>query len=95
MFVIAGLQFSFTQEVALRVSHSYLMSSDRMKPRSGEWTITIGFFKRQPLPLCPMAEAPKSMRTVTLAAWYLSVAVGNLLVVIVTQAGLCSSQVRP
>nr|CAD7602481.1 unnamed protein product [Timema genevievae] len=24
-------------EVALRVSHSYLMSSDRMKPRSGEW----------------------------------------------------------
>nr|CAD7577541.1 unnamed protein product [Timema californicum] len=28
-------------EVVLRVSHSSLMSSDRMKPRSGDWAVTI------------------------------------------------------
>nr|CAD7398248.1 unnamed protein product [Timema poppensis] len=28
-----------THEVALRVSHSSLMSSDRMKPRSGDWAV--------------------------------------------------------
>nr|CAD7413514.1 unnamed protein product [Timema poppensis] len=32
-----------TKEVALRVSHSSLMSSDRMKPRSGDWVVTINF----------------------------------------------------
>nr|CAD7204060.1 unnamed protein product [Timema douglasi] len=32
-----------TKEVALRVSHSSLMSSDRMKPRSGDWAVTINF----------------------------------------------------
>nr|CAD7413774.1 unnamed protein product [Timema poppensis] len=31
------------QEVALHVSHSSLMSSDRMKPRSGDWAATIDF----------------------------------------------------
>nr|CAD7266002.1 unnamed protein product [Timema shepardi]CAD7577502.1 unnamed protein product [Timema californicum] len=31
------------QEVALRVSHSSLMSSDRMKPMSGDWAVTINF----------------------------------------------------
>nr|CAD7572985.1 unnamed protein product [Timema californicum] len=30
-------------EVVLRVSHSSLMSSDRMKPRSGDWAVTIDF----------------------------------------------------
>nr|CAD7406769.1 unnamed protein product [Timema poppensis] len=28
------------KEFALRVSHSSLMSSDRMKPRSGDWAMT-------------------------------------------------------
>nr|CAD7394901.1 unnamed protein product [Timema cristinae] len=31
------------QEVASRVSHSSLMSSDRMKPRSRDWVVTINF----------------------------------------------------
>nr|CAD7576525.1 unnamed protein product [Timema californicum] len=30
-------------EVALRVSHSSLMSSDRMKPGWGDWAVTINF----------------------------------------------------
>lgn len=34
------------------------------------------------------------MKTVTIAGWYLSVAVGNLLVIIITQANLFKSQVR-
>nr|CAD7197329.1 unnamed protein product [Timema douglasi] len=29
------------REVVLRVSHSSLMSSDRMKPRPGDWVVTI------------------------------------------------------
>nr|CAD7404508.1 unnamed protein product [Timema poppensis] len=29
------------KEVALRVSHSSLMSSDRMKPRSGDWAVLV------------------------------------------------------
>nr|CAD7258762.1 unnamed protein product [Timema shepardi] len=33
------------REVALRVSHSSLMSSDRMKPRSGDWAVTIEFLQ--------------------------------------------------
>nr|CAD7196536.1 unnamed protein product [Timema douglasi] len=33
-------------EVALRVSHSSLMSSDRMKHRSGDWAVTINFLYR-------------------------------------------------
>ncbi|CAG2055709.1 unnamed protein product [Timema podura] len=40
-------------EVALRVSHSLLVSSDRMKPRSGDWAVTIAFHKEAAL--CPMA----------------------------------------
>nr|CAD7575062.1 unnamed protein product [Timema californicum] len=31
------------KEVALRVSHSSLMSSDRMKPGLGDWAVTINF----------------------------------------------------
>nr|CAD7462992.1 unnamed protein product [Timema tahoe] len=31
--------------VALRKSHSPLMSSDRMKPRSGDWAVTIDFLQ--------------------------------------------------
>nr|CAD7193853.1 unnamed protein product [Timema douglasi] len=34
---------NMNEEVALRVSHSSLMSSDRMKPRSGDWAVTINF----------------------------------------------------
>nr|CAD7411525.1 unnamed protein product [Timema poppensis] len=49
------MQTLSSQEVALRISHSSLMSSDRMKPRSGDWAVTINFFKRHPLPLCPLA----------------------------------------
>ncbi|KAF2882324.1 hypothetical protein ILUMI_23848 [Ignelater luminosus] len=37
-------------------------------------------------------QAPKSLKTITLAAWYLSVAIGNLLVIIVTQARFFKSQ---
>nr|CAD7593283.1 unnamed protein product [Timema genevievae] len=33
----------FPEEVALHVSHSSLMSSDRMKLRSGDWAVTIDF----------------------------------------------------
>ncbi|ERL89478.1 hypothetical protein D910_06844, partial [Dendroctonus ponderosae] len=36
--------------------------------------------------------APKSMKTVTIAGWYLSTAVGNLLVIIITQLNLFKSQ---
>nr|CAD7420493.1 unnamed protein product [Timema poppensis] len=35
-----------TEEVALRVSQSLLISSDRMKPRLGDWAATIGFSSR-------------------------------------------------
>uniref|UniRef100_A0A6P7GDF2 Uncharacterized protein LOC114336772 isoform X1 n=1 Tax=Diabrotica virgifera virgifera TaxID=50390 RepID=A0A6P7GDF2_DIAVI len=38
-------------------------------------------------------DAPKSMKTVTVAGWYLSVAVGNLIVIIITQINLFSSQI--
>nr|CAD7410767.1 unnamed protein product [Timema poppensis] len=31
--------------VVLRVSHSSLKSSDKMKPRSGDWAVTIDFLK--------------------------------------------------
>ncbi|EEB16571.1 Oligopeptide transporter, putative [Pediculus humanus corporis] len=37
-------------------------------------------------------QAPKSMKTVTMAAWYFSVACGNLLVIIITQAQFFSNQ---
>ncbi|XP_015602452.1 solute carrier family 15 member 2 isoform X3 [Cephus cinctus] len=37
-------------------------------------------------------QAPNSMKTVTIAAWYVSVALGNLMVIIVTQARLFRSQ---
>ncbi|XP_048505505.1 solute carrier family 15 member 1 isoform X10 [Athalia rosae] len=37
-------------------------------------------------------QAPNSMKTVTIAAWYVSVAIGNLLVIIITQARLFKSQ---
>ncbi|KAF5300977.1 hypothetical protein FQR65_LT09021 [Abscondita terminalis] len=37
-------------------------------------------------------QAPKCLKTVTIAAWYLSVAVGNFLVIIITQAKLFKSQ---
>ncbi|XP_048525946.1 peptide transporter family 1-like isoform X3 [Dendroctonus ponderosae] len=37
-------------------------------------------------------QAPKSMKTVTIAGWYLSTAVGNLLVIIITQLNLFKSQ---
>nr|CAD7445201.1 unnamed protein product [Timema bartmani] len=42
-------------EVALHVSHSSLTSSDKIKPRSGDWAVTSDFYERQPLPLCLMA----------------------------------------
>ncbi|KAJ9579926.1 hypothetical protein L9F63_004399, partial [Diploptera punctata] len=38
-------------------------------------------------------QAPKSLKTVTIAAWYLSVSIGNLMVIIITQANLFRSQV--
>ncbi|XP_069688353.1 solute carrier family 15 member 1-like [Periplaneta americana] len=37
-------------------------------------------------------QAPKSMKTVTIAAWYLSVSLGNLLVIIITQVRVFRSQ---
>lgn len=37
-------------------------------------------------------QAPKSMKTVTIAGWYLSTAVGNFLVIIITQLDLFNSQ---
>ncbi|KAF5306062.1 hypothetical protein FQA39_LY09040 [Lamprigera yunnana] len=37
-------------------------------------------------------QAPKCLKTVTIAAWYLSVAVGNFLVIIITQAKFFKSQ---
>ncbi|KAL1517029.1 hypothetical protein ABEB36_000849 [Hypothenemus hampei] len=37
-------------------------------------------------------QAPKSMKTVTIAGWYLSTAVGNFLVILVTQLDLFKSQ---
>lgn len=38
-------------------------------------------------------QAPKNLKTVTIAGWYLSVAVGNFIVILVTQAKLFKSQV--
>lgn len=38
-------------------------------------------------------QAPKSMKTVTIASWYLSVAIGNLMVIVVAQANIFKSQV--
>nr|CAD7255829.1 unnamed protein product [Timema shepardi] len=43
-----GIKQAF-KEVALRVSHSSLMSSDRMKPRSGDWAVTINFLFETPI----------------------------------------------
>ncbi|XP_046750570.1 LOW QUALITY PROTEIN: solute carrier family 15 member 1-like [Diprion similis] len=37
-------------------------------------------------------QAPNSMKTVTIAAWYVSVALGNFMVIIITQARLFRSQ---
>ncbi|CAG9821729.1 unnamed protein product [Phaedon cochleariae] len=37
-------------------------------------------------------QAPRSMKTVTIAGWYLSVAFGNLLVIIITQLNMFRSQ---
>ncbi|GJQ78758.1 hypothetical protein Trydic_g2792 [Trypoxylus dichotomus] len=37
-------------------------------------------------------QAPKSMKTVTVAAWYLSVAFGNLIVIMVTELNLFKNQ---
>ncbi|XP_072396363.1 solute carrier family 15 member 1-like isoform X1 [Diabrotica undecimpunctata] len=37
-------------------------------------------------------QAPRSMKTVTVAGWYLSVAVGNLIVIVITQINLFNSQ---
>ncbi|KAG5894367.1 hypothetical protein JTB14_015644 [Gonioctena quinquepunctata] len=37
-------------------------------------------------------QAPRSMKTVTIAGWYLSVAVGNFLVIIITQLNIFQSQ---
>ncbi|XP_066254635.1 peptide transporter family 1-like [Euwallacea similis] len=37
-------------------------------------------------------QAPKSMKTVTMAGWYLSTAVGNFLVIVITQIDLFKSQ---
>ncbi|XP_045463318.1 solute carrier family 15 member 1-like [Harmonia axyridis] len=37
-------------------------------------------------------QAPKSMKTVTIAGWYLSVAVGNFFVILITQANFFKSQ---
>ncbi|XP_063920030.1 peptide transporter family 1-like [Zophobas morio] len=39
-------------------------------------------------------QAPKSMKTVTIAGWYLSVAIGNFLVILITQANLFKSQAQ-
>ncbi|KAJ8968409.1 hypothetical protein NQ317_007710 [Molorchus minor] len=38
-------------------------------------------------------QAPKCMKTITIAGWYLSVAGGNCLVVIITQLNMFKSQV--
>ncbi|XP_060534525.1 peptide transporter family 1-like [Cylas formicarius] len=37
-------------------------------------------------------QAPKSMKTVTIAGWYLSTAVGNLFVIVITQLNMFKSQ---
>ncbi|XP_017780832.1 PREDICTED: peptide transporter family 1-like [Nicrophorus vespilloides] len=37
-------------------------------------------------------QAPKSMKTVTIAAWYLSVAFGNFMVILITQLNIFQSQ---
>nr|CAD7396323.1 unnamed protein product [Timema poppensis] len=39
--ILRQSDIEFDAKVALRVSHSSLMSSDRMKPRSGDWAVTI------------------------------------------------------
>ncbi|VVC98456.1 unnamed protein product [Leptidea sinapis] len=39
-----------------------------------------------------LISAPKSMKTITIAAWYVSVAVGNLIVIIITQAQVFESR---
>ncbi|KAK9878000.1 hypothetical protein WA026_020213 [Henosepilachna vigintioctopunctata] len=39
-------------------------------------------------------QAPKSMKTVTIAGWYMSVAIGNFLVILVTQASIFKSQAQ-
>ncbi|CAG2053635.1 unnamed protein product, partial [Timema podura] len=38
-------QLSKWYEVAVCVSHSLLMSSNRIKPHSGDWVVTVDFFK--------------------------------------------------
>lgn len=38
-------------------------------------------------------QAPKSMKTVTIAAWYMSVAIGNLIVILVAQTKIFESRV--
>ncbi|XP_034839124.1 solute carrier family 15 member 1-like isoform X1 [Maniola hyperantus] len=37
-------------------------------------------------------QAPKSMKTITIAAWYMSVAIGNLIVILVAQAKIFQSR---
>ncbi|KAJ2954454.1 hypothetical protein O0L34_g2730 [Tuta absoluta] len=37
-------------------------------------------------------QAPKSMKTITIAAWYVSVAIGNLIVILVAQAKIFESR---
>ena len=38
-------------------------------------------------------QAPKSMKTITIAAWYVSVAFGNLIVILVAQTKIFQSRV--
>nr|CAD7266776.1 unnamed protein product [Timema shepardi] len=42
---VSRLDVDIEGEVALRVSHSSLMSSDRMKPRSGNWAVRRQYYK--------------------------------------------------
>lgn len=39
------------------------------------------------------SQAPKSMKTITIAAWYLTVAMGNLIVIIVAKLNPFNNQV--
>nr|CAD7460686.1 unnamed protein product [Timema tahoe] len=43
--IVGVTMYAHVKEVALQVSHSSLMSSDRMKPTSGDWAVTIDFLQ--------------------------------------------------
>lgn len=51
-------------------------------------------FTGHSLPLSPSAQAPKNMKAVLQAGWLLTTAVGNIIVLIVAEAGQLPDQVR-